>query len=118
MAWYLEDQSELFFWYRNQAKQDYYIQGWKQQKVYPDFIFTKPKGDEVGHVYVVETKGVFLKNEDTAYKQRLFDLCNEEARKINFTELGFALDGAKIKYNVIFDDEWENKLNQIFNDKG
>jgi TnpA family transposase len=47
---------------------DYHIQGWKCNKIYPDFIAAEnaPENmDEYGTIYVLETKGVHLKNEDT-----------------------------------------------------
>ncbi|MBU1088432.1 DEAD/DEAH box helicase family protein [Patescibacteria group bacterium] len=113
VAWYLEEQSNLFFWFRNMAKQNYYLQGWQKQKVYPDFIFTKDNKDK--DVYVVETKGLHLKNEDTKYKQELFNLCNQQATKKNMTELGLELKDFKINYQVLFEKEWKNKLNQVFN---
>jgi len=112
VAWYLEEQSNLFFWFRNIARQDYYIQGWQKQKVYPDFIFTKDNKDK--DVYVVETKGLHLKNEDTKYKQELFNLCNKLSIKKNMTELGMDFAGYKINYQVMFEKEWKNKLNQVF----
>lgn len=112
VAWYLEEQSNLFFWFRNLARQDYYLQGWQKQKVYPDFIFTKDNKDK--DVYVVETKGLHLKNEDTNYKQELFSLCNKLSMKKDMTELEIDLKGFKINYQVLFEKEWKNKLNQVF----
>ena len=29
VAWYLENQRRLFFWYRNRSRHDYSIQGWR-----------------------------------------------------------------------------------------
>nr|MBC8360201.1 restriction endonuclease subunit R [Candidatus Desulfatibia profunda] len=63
VAWYLEGQKRLFFWYRNRSRQDYAIQGWRKHKIYPDFIFTATASedkDDYEQVYVVETKGLHL----------------------------------------------------------
>lgn len=38
VAIYLDKQEKLLWWYRNMSKQDYHIQGWKKNKIYPDFI--------------------------------------------------------------------------------
>ncbi len=64
VATYLDQQERLFFWYRNRARKDYYVQGWKRGRIYADFIFTlrtdEPNvGDHFHQVFVMETKGVF-----------------------------------------------------------
>jgi len=116
VAWYLEDQSKLFFWHRNRAKQDYAIQGWRKQKIYPDFIFsTKDRmGKDFEKVFVVETKGIFLKNEDTEYKQSVLDLCNEKAKEMDWNEFGLKFKDKEIDYKVVFGDEWQRRFNEMF----
>ena len=34
VATYLDQQARLFFWYRNRARKDYYVQGWKPRRIY------------------------------------------------------------------------------------
>ena len=36
-ALYLEKSNALYWWHRVAARQDYYLQGWRRQRVYPDF---------------------------------------------------------------------------------
>ena len=43
VATYLDRQERLFFWYRNRARKDYYVQGWKRGRIYADFIFALMK---------------------------------------------------------------------------
>ena len=38
VAIYLDEQEKLLWWYRNMSRQDYHIQGWKRNKIYPDFL--------------------------------------------------------------------------------
>ena len=116
VAWYLEDQGRLFFWYRNRAKQDYAIQGWRKQKIYPDFVFTtnNDSGKDFEKVYVVETKGIFLKNDDTKYKESIFDLCNEKAKGMSWSELGLKFKDKTVDFQVIFGDEWQRRFNEMF----
>ena len=116
VAWYLEDQSKLFFWYRNRAKQDYAIQGWRKQKIYPDFIFTKndSTGKNYDKVYVIETKGIFLKNDDTKYKESIFNLCNEKAKGMSWNDLGLNFKDKSIDFQVVFGDEWQRRFNEMF----
>lgn len=116
VAWYLDDQDKLLFWYRNIPKQDYGVQGWQKHRVYADFIFTDTaNGNGFNRVFVVETKGIHLKqSEDTVYKKKLFNLCNENAREMTLTELGLKLPAKHISFLVVAEDEWQNRLNDLF----
>ncbi len=116
VAWYLEDQEQLFFWYRNIPRLDYGIQGWQKHKIYPDFIYTKLDSshkNDFDKVFVVETKGLHLKNEDTKYKKSVFDICNRLAKEQKWEELRLTLVERSIKFEVIYQDEWKNKLNEL-----
>jgi len=117
VAWYLDDQDKLLFWYRNVPKSDYGVQGWQKHRVYADFIFTDidSNGNGFNRVFVVETKGIHLKgSEDTNYKTALFNLCNERSRETTLTELGMKLKAKDIRFLVIAEDEWERRLNELF----
>jgi len=117
VAIYLDKQEKLLWWYRNMSKQDYHIQGWKKNKIYPDFIASEVNTvneEDYGNVYVLETKGLHLKNEDTAYKQNVFELCSELGTKKAWKELGLDFPDKKVNFQVIFEDEWQNKINKIF----
>jgi type III restriction enzyme len=84
VAWFLEDQDKLLWWYRNLSRQDYAIQGWKKYRIYPDFVFSEMDGrnnTEYDKIFVVETKGLHLKNDDFRYKQDVFTLYNQLAEE-------------------------------------
>ncbi|MDD4217822.1 MAG: hypothetical protein PHZ24_10865, partial [Bacteroidales bacterium] len=117
VAIYLDKQEKLLWWYRNMSKQDYHIQAWKKNKIYPDFIASEINTEDetdYGNVYVLETKGLHLKNDDTKYKQDVFELCNELGIKKAWKELDLDFPDKKIQFQVVFDDEWKNKINKIF----
>lgn len=119
VASYLDDQDPLYFWYRNGARQDYRVQGWKRNRIYADFIFAvsheNGKGkDPFSRVYVLETKGRHLKsNADTHYKRSVFDLCTELAQEKNWNECVPFMKGKTMRFEVVDEDEWQNRLNQI-----
>jgi type III restriction enzyme len=116
VALYLDEQEKLLWWYRNISRQDYYVQGWKRHKIYPDFI-TSGKGmkkNSYDSIYVLESKGVHLKNEDTTYKKNVFDLCNDIGVKVKWNELGLDFPEQKFEFQVIFGDEWKSAINRIF----
>jgi len=117
VAIYLDKQEKLLWWYRNMSKQDYHIQGWKKNKIYPDFVASEINTDDesdYGNVYVLETKGLHLKNDDTKYKQDVFELCNELGIKKAWKELDLSFPDKRIKFQVIYEDEWQSKINKIF----
>ena len=116
VAVYLDEQEKLLWWYRNMSRKDYHIQGWKRNKIYPDFIAankTKAKKDDYDTVYVLETKGIHLKNEDTKYKQDIFKLCNELGAKKAWKELFDEFPDHNFQFQVIFGNEWQNKINEL-----
>jgi len=120
VAWYLEKQHRLFFWYRNRSRQDYSIQGWRQHKIYPDFIFTTEENnnsEDYQLVYVVETKGLHLKdNAKTDYIRKVFNICTKQAKSRNWTELGLEMKDKILRFEVLAEDEWEAKLNEMLSD--
>ncbi len=116
VALYLDDQEKLLWWYRNLSRIDYSIQGWKKNKIYPDFIAAKVKDGSknmYGSVHVLETKGIHLKNEDTEYKQNVFKLCNDLGTSKPWAELFKDFADQDFTFNVIFEDEWKSRLNKI-----
>lgn len=117
VAWYLEGQKRLFFWYRNRARRDYAIQGWRKHKIYPDFIFTATASgekDDYEKVYVVETKGLHLiGSSDTKYKQKMFSICTREAKSRSWNELGLEMKDKVLRFEVLPEDEWQVKLNEM-----
>ena len=119
VATYLDQQERLFFWYRNRVRKDYYVQGWKRGRIYADFIFTlRPDepdaGDEYHQVFVAETKGLHLKQyTDTDYKRSVFDICSEHASKKDWAEFVPAMRGKVMRFEIVDEDEWEQRLNAM-----
>jgi len=119
VATYLDSQERLFFWYRNRARHDYFVQGWKRGRIYADFIFTlRPDeanaDDEFHKVFVTETKGLHLKKAaDTDYKRSVFDLCNQHAKKKDWAEFVPAMRGKVMRFEVVDEEEWEKRLNEL-----
>jgi len=64
-------------------------------------------------VFVLETKGLHLKNENTGYKKSVFALCNKHAKKQTWNQLVPAMREKEIRYEVVFQDEWEKRLNEL-----
>lgn len=116
----LDKQARLFFWYRNRARQDYFVQGWKPGRIYADFVLTlkpdDPNADDAFHqVFVMETKGVHLKKfTDTDYKRSVFDICTEHAKRTDWAKFVPAMQRKAVRFEIVDEDEWEQKLNAMF----
>lgn len=113
----LDEQEQLLWWYRNIVHADYYVQGWKSNRIWPDFITAKADPNDptdYSKVVVLETKGVHLKNEDTKYKQDIFDICNEFGKQMPWKELESAFPHKEVEFQVVFDDEWKQKVLEEF----
>ena len=115
VASFLDEQSQLYFWYRNIPQRGYYVQGWQKSRIYADFIFTTHGAgkEDFRKVFVLETKGLHLKNEDTTYKRSVFELCNRDAKSTAWNDLVPAMREKEISYEVVFQDEWEKRLNEL-----
>ncbi|HEY6171583.1 MAG TPA: DEAD/DEAH box helicase family protein [Candidatus Kapabacteria bacterium] len=118
VALWLDSQAQLFFWYKNAiGKNWYFLQGWKSNKLYPDYISTtrKPDGSYgIDKVFVIESKGMHLSgNPKTKYIEEVFAECNRATPK-HFSELGFEMNSKPVKFEVLRLHDWENRLKILF----
>ena len=104
-AFYLDEQRALQWWHRVAIRQrgDYYLQGWRRNRVWPDFVAMPGASDGKPSILVFETKGDLLKgNDDTDYKERLFAALEETFNAGKMT----VRDGpAKGVFRLVFDKE-------------
>ena len=79
-ALYLDACKTIDWWHRVGARQrdDYVIQGWQKDRIWPDFVaMTKPL-DGTTHLLIYETKGEHLQgNDDTRYKEGVLKTLEE-----------------------------------------
>lgn len=114
VALYLDDQSQLLWWYRNMSKQDYRIQGWRPNKIYPDFLAANKGKTDYDKVYVLESKGdQLVGNDDTEYKRSVFDLCNELTTEKSWQELDLGQVDSTFHYEVLDQKSWRDQLNRL-----
>ena len=75
-AYYLDEELALQWWHRVAARQrgEYYVQGWKRGRIYPDFVAMANEIGDVTHVLIFDTKGEHLAgNLDTEYKRKVLE---------------------------------------------
>ena len=73
-ARYLDEQKALRWWHRVAVRQsdDYYLRGWKAERIWPDFVAMAGGTYEKPHLLLFETKGGHLQGSaDTDYKRRV-----------------------------------------------
>ncbi|MDE0682650.1 MAG: hypothetical protein OXI63_07040 [Candidatus Poribacteria bacterium] len=73
-AHFLDGEKALQWWHRVVASQqdEYYVQGWNKQRIYPDFVAMAKEVEGMTRVLIFETKGQHLEgNRDTKYKQKV-----------------------------------------------
>jgi type III restriction enzyme len=114
-ACYLEEQKALRWWHRNVAKAGHYaVQGWRRNKVYPDFIFAFAQTEGGERIYVIETKGDQLAgNLDSEYKKKLLNVMSESYQQGRTTgagtfevELG---DKKTVVCELVLMSEWKGR---------
>lgn len=76
-AHFLDGEKALQWWHRVVARQqgEYYVQGWKEQRIYPDFVAMAKEVEGMTRVLIFETKGQHLDgNRDTEYKRKVLKI--------------------------------------------
>ena len=114
VAVYLDGEAAVTWWHRNVARTQYGIQGWRKQKIYPDFIFAVREDGAASWIVVLETKGDHLDNLDTAYKRAVLEFLSntfawDDSIPAGQLEL-VADDGQTVECALILMSEWKVKL--------
>ncbi len=114
VAVYLDSNKALKWWHRNVARTHYGLQGWKREKVYPDFVFRSRKNRTEDCITVLETKGDHLDNDDAKYKRNLLKYLTEEFKwddSVPAGELQLVKNtGETVCCKLILMSEWRTSL--------
>ena len=109
-ALYLDKSNAISWWHKIAAKQQYHLQGWRRQRVYPDFIACRRDDNKL---LILETKGVHLKgNEDTVYKMKLLETLEAAYNQ--------AIDRGEMRvceppavFRMMFEDRWKEQVSTL-----
>ena len=115
VAWYFDGEKAVRWWHRIAVHQDWHLQGWQRQRVYPDFLACLHEaGDGKARFTVLETKGLHLKgSEDTEYKARLFELLTAHSKTaLSVGELKLGLKQQEMRFELMLENNWREKLPQ------
>ena len=119
-ALYLDKQNAIQWWHRIAVKQGYFLQGWRRDRIYPDFIACLQRS-ETGpqRLCLFETKGQHLEgNTDTTYKQQLIETLEIAYR--NATQHGTmnitVSNNKTMSFRMLFEDSWYETVNETIAD--
>src|SRR5690606_27312048 len=115
VADYLDAEETIRWWHRNVARVDYAVQGWRREKIYPDFIFAVGSGGSPARITVLETKGDHLAgNADTTYKEAVLKAVSEAFARDTTVPAGMLElvqdDGTTVRCELILLSDWRAKL--------
>jgi len=117
VASYINKSDAVKWWHRLGVKgTEYYLSGWKKDKIFPDFLVRIENEDGVCKFQFVETKGDHLEgNKDTKYKQKVFEYINNLAKK-EFNAIGelrLIKNKDELNFQMIFEDSWMEDIKKI-----
>ena len=119
-ALYLDKQSAIQWWHRIAVKQGYFLQGWRRDRVYPDFIACLQRSETGSQrLCLFETKGQHLEgNRDTTYKQQLIETLETAYR--NATQYGTmnitVSNNKTMSFRMLFEESWYETVNETIAD--
>lgn len=111
-ACYIDEVAALQWWHRNVARAGhYFVQGWRKNKVYPDFIFALQRQNGKERLVVLETKGDQLAgNLDTTYKRKLLEQLTKAYKQddvVNAGQLHLVGQGKEVVCDLVLMSEWK-----------
>lgn len=116
-AWYLDGAETVHWWHRIAVNQQSYgLQGWQRNRVYPDLLACVHGTKDGSYRFsVLETKGEHLKgNDDTTYKNALFDLLNEyAAQSFEAGKLLLGEEAEQMSFTMLLEENWEQEIAKV-----
>ena len=112
VALYLDKHPEVLWWYRNLIGPQYFsIQGYRRNKIYPDFLVQQGHNKKpVASVVVVESKGKHLKgNEDTNYKRKIANYFQKVGYKVPWQKLAADFEDETFRVQVLDEGEYTDR---------
>ena len=101
---------------RNVAKTgSYCVQGWRKNRVYPDFIFARERTGQSDRIFVWEMKGDQLEgNLDTTYKRKLLETVTKHYRAEDGVRVGklelVQDNGEAVECQLVLMSAWKTEV--------
>ncbi|MBB3872920.1 DEAD/DEAH box helicase [Brevundimonas mediterranea] len=110
VALYLDGKDALAWWWRLTSRGAWGLQGWRRNRIYPDFL-VRFAGDG-RNLMVLETKGKQLDNDDTRFKRELMDALQAAYRQPITGEVELFDEAPdSVRFTMLLQDEdWKTSL--------
>lgn len=115
VACYLDSKAATHWWFRNVARSQYGLQGWRKHKIYPDLVVAVRQQSGVERMLVLETKGQHLKGSyDSDYKRDLLDLLTNayKGQVVGAMQLDLGDDRA-VHCELVLENDWQMRLGAL-----
>lgn len=115
VACYIDGKAATHWWYRNVARSQYGLQGWRKHKVYPDLVVGVREQSGGERMLVLETKGQHLKgNDDSGYKRDLLDLLtgNYKGQVVGAMQLDLGV-GRALHCELVMENDWQMRMGAL-----
>jgi type III restriction enzyme len=114
VALYLDGKDAVAWWWRLTARGAWGLQGWRRNRVYPDFLLRLTGDGE--RLLVLETKGKQLNNEDAAFKRELMAALEGAYQRPAAGEVELFDDSPEaVRFTMLMQEEnWKPTLTQSF----
>ncbi|MCC7294021.1 MAG: DEAD/DEAH box helicase family protein [Phycisphaerales bacterium] len=121
IALVLDESANVLWWFRNRVgKGQFVVQGYRNQRIYPDFVAQgKVNGRACHRVLVVESKGEHLSGSaDTVYKRNVAKYFEQAGRRVTWQQLGADFKDHIFRFQVLDESqphgrEWKDELNRL-----
>jgi type III restriction enzyme len=116
VACYVDGKAATHWWFRNVARSQYGLQGWRKHKVYPDLVVAVRPESGSERILALETKGQHLDNPDSRYKRDLLDLLtgHYQGRVVGTMQLDFGDDRA-VHCELVLENDWKTRMGALVN---
>jgi type III restriction enzyme len=116
----LDKHADVLWWFRNRVGPEHFaVQGYKRQKMYPDYVVQKNfEGRRFHHVLVIESKGAHLEgNPDTTYKRNVAKYFSQVGRQVSWQQLGADFKDHVFRFQILDEaqthgSDWSDALKE------
>lgn len=109
-ARYMDEHRAIRWWHRVAVRQrgEYFLKGWKQERIWPDFIAMADSSSGASQLLIFETKGEHLRDTpDTKYKERVLETLQQA---FNCGTMTINDGPAKGIFRLVFKDDFASAL--------
>jgi len=116
----LDHDANVLWWYRNLVGKDQFaIQGYQKDRIYPDFVVQKGIERPRHTVLVLESKGKHLQgNVDTTYKRNVAEYFEKVGRQVTWQQLGEGFKDHVFRFQILDEAQdvgrdWKDQLRDL-----